>query len=142
MQWTPKGIQMWNWAHDAAPRDIETRAPAPNTWGTPNFNTQGAGNECDIERLFGEQWLVFNTVFCGDAAAADTYWHQTSCYKKGHMTCADYVAKHPAAFTDVYWLINSVNIYLPAGLTPPSIKPRGAALPEHAEEIRTAPSWE
>lgn len=38
-------------------------------------------------------------------------WHEDSVCAKRAATCNDFVAAHPEAFNDAYWMINSIRVY-------------------------------
>uniref|UniRef100_L2FCD9 Endo-1,3(4)-beta-glucanase, putative n=1 Tax=Colletotrichum fructicola (strain Nara gc5) TaxID=1213859 RepID=L2FCD9_COLFN len=82
-----------------------------------DFNSQAisplakfnGGQGCDIPSHFKQQNLVFNTALCGDWAGK--VWSQNAECAALASTCSDYVAANPQAFTQAYWLINSVKVY-------------------------------
>lgn len=53
--------------------------------------------------------IVFDTTFCGDWAG--NVWGSSATCSKLASTCEAYVGANPAAFSEAYWLINSVKVY-------------------------------
>jgi hypothetical protein len=106
MQWATTGIYVWFWQRGQVPGDILAEQPATWQWGTPLATFTGGG--CDFDTFFSSQNLIFDTTFCGSWAGA--VWGSGSCASMA-PTCDQYVADNPAAFTDAYWLINSVKVY-------------------------------
>jgi hypothetical protein len=106
MQWASTGIYVWFWQRGQVPGDILARQPNTNGWGTPLVTFTGGG--CNFNTFFSSQNLVFDTTFCGDWAGP--VWGSGSCASLA-PTCTQYVANNPGAFTNAYWLINSVQVY-------------------------------
>jgi len=105
-------VKIWNFAPNEVPADITSGAPDTSTFPLPAFTTEGG--DCSIPDHFGAQQIIFDTTFCGSYAGIDFFWQQTSCYKANPVasnTCAAYVAAHPQAFANAYWIINSVKVY-------------------------------
>ncbi|CAI6337774.1 unnamed protein product [Periconia digitata] len=101
--WESGGIRMWQFAARDVPQNIRDGRPDPSSWGTPTANFAG----CDFDAKFRNLNLIFDITFCGDWAGA-TY-PSSSCPQQ--YTCNAYVASQPQAFTESYWLINSVKVY-------------------------------
>lgn len=108
MQWASTGIYVWFFQRGQIPSDITNGYPNTPSWGTPMATFSGSG--CDFDTAFQNHNLVFDTTFCGDWAGQDSVWGSSSCSRLA-PTCSDYVANNPAAFTEAYWLINSVKVY-------------------------------
>jgi LysM repeat protein len=106
MQWAGSGIYVWFWERGTEPYAVTTDPPNVAAWGQPLVTFTGDG--CDFNTYFSQQNLIFDTTFCG--AWAGAVWSQGQCAGLAD-TCTDYVANNPAAFTDAYWLINSVQVY-------------------------------
>ena len=104
-QWTAEAISVYYFPRDSIPEDVLGDAPNPDSWGLPAAKFTGG---CDIENMFKEQQIVFNTAFCGDWAGA--VWESGSCAKKA-ATCDEYVQNNPEAFKDAYWTINALKVY-------------------------------
>ncbi|PVH88102.1 glycoside hydrolase family 16 protein [Cadophora sp. DSE1049] len=108
MEWTSSAIKVFFFARNAIPADITSGNPDPTTWGTPIGSFSGTG--CSIDSHFKNHKIVINNTFCGKWAGQ--VWNQSSCSKLA-PTCEAYVAAYPKAFTQAYWLINSVKVYQP-----------------------------
>jgi hypothetical protein len=110
MQWTSDVIRMWNFAAGSIPADITAGTPDPSTWKTPSFTTEGG--VCNIDELFANHQIIFDTTFCGGYAGQTGFWQETTCYDATkYPTCNSYVAANPEAYKEAYWLINSVKVY-------------------------------
>ncbi|OKL59684.1 hypothetical protein UA08_05268 [Talaromyces atroroseus] len=105
MEWTDDYIQIFWWIADDVPSDITSGSPDPSGWGTPAAYFAG---DCDISSHFKENNIVFDITFCGDWAGS--VWSSGSCASYA-STCDTYVQENPSAFSDVYWLINSLKVY-------------------------------
>ncbi|KAF7889742.1 uncharacterized protein EAF02_002157 [Botrytis sinoallii] len=110
MQWTSDVIRMWNFGPDAIPADITAGTPDPSTWDLPAFTTEGG--VCNIDGLFANHKIIFDTTFCGVYAGKTGFWQETTCYDaEKYPTCDSYVGANPEAYKEAYWLINSVKVY-------------------------------
>jgi hypothetical protein len=108
MQWESSGIEVWFFPRNAIPADITSGSPNPSGWGTATAAFGGSG--CNIDQYFMNHNIVFDTTFCGDWAGQSSVW--ASCAQStGAATCQDYVAANPSAFSNAFWLINSVKVY-------------------------------
>lgn len=107
MEWTDSHIAVWFFARGSLPSDIASDSPNPGNWGTPTTLFSGSG--CDINEHFANHNIVFDTTFCGDWAG--NVWDSNSQCASLASTCTDYVSQNPSAFSDAYWLINSVKVY-------------------------------
>src|SRR5690242_7150470 len=119
-QWTDEAISVWYFPRGSVPKDALGDAPSPDGWGIPAAKFTGG---CDIENMFKEQQIVFNTAFCGDWAGAA--WESGSCAKKA-ATCDEYVQNNPEAFVDAYWTINALRVYQDNGNNTPAPSASGA----------------
>lgn len=119
-QWTDEAISVYYFPRGSVPDDVLGDAPNPDGWGLPAAKFTGG---CDIENMFKEQQIVFNTAFCGDWAGA--VWESGSCAKKA-ATCDEYVQNNPEAFKDAYWTINALKVYQDNGKDTPAPSPSGA----------------
>lgn len=106
MQWASSGIYVWFWQRGSVPSDILNDAPNTWGWGQPLATFTGGG--CNFDTFFNNQNLIFDTTFCGTWAGG--VWGNGQCAGMA-STCEEYVADNPAAFTDAFWLINSVKVY-------------------------------
>lgn len=57
---------------------------------------------------------IIDTTFCGDWAGAT--WSSTPTCAALAPSCEAYVQNNPAAFADMYWLINSLRVYRDDGV--------------------------
>ncbi|AEO54148.1 glycoside hydrolase family 16 protein [Thermothelomyces thermophilus ATCC 42464] len=80
----------------------------PSAFGTPLAVFAG-GAECPIGDHFANHHLVFDTTFCGDWAGR--VWAADGACAALADTCEDYVAAHPEAFSEAYWLLGSIRVY-------------------------------
>lgn len=119
-QWTSESISVWYFPRDSIPKDVLGEAPNPDGWGIPAAKFMGG---CDIENMFKEQQIIFNTAFCGDWAGG--VWESGSCAKKA-PTCDEYVQNNPEAFKDAYWTINALKVYQDNGNDTPAPSASGA----------------
>jgi hypothetical protein len=119
-QWTAEAISVYFFPRDSIPEDVLGDNPNPEGWGMPAAKFTGG---CDIEKMFKEQQIVFNTAFCGDWAGA--VWESGSCAKKA-ATCDEYVQNNPEAFKDAYWTVNALKVYQDNGNDTPAPSASGA----------------
>ncbi|EED16874.1 endo-1,3(4)-beta-glucanase, putative [Talaromyces stipitatus ATCC 10500] len=105
MEWTDNYIQVFEFSHATAPADINSNSPDPSNWGEPAARFQG---NCDIDSHFSQHQIVFDITFCGDWAG--NVWSSSTCSSYA-STCNSYVQNNPSAFTESYWLINSLKVY-------------------------------
>lgn len=110
MEWTSSAIQVYFFPRNSIPGDITSGNPVPTGWGTPVASFSGSG--CDIDSHFMGHNIIFDTTFCGQWAG--NVWPSSSCGSLA-STCDAYVGSNPAAFTDAYWMINSVKVYQDGG---------------------------
>ncbi|KAI3537669.1 tat pathway signal sequence [Colletotrichum filicis] len=103
-----QAISVWFFPRSAIPGDVSSGNPVPSSWGQPLAKFNG-GSGCDISSHFKQQNLVFNTALCGDWAGK--VWEQNAECTALAPQCSDYVAANPQAFTEAFWLINSVKVY-------------------------------
>ncbi|RFU28299.1 hypothetical protein B7463_g8030, partial [Scytalidium lignicola] len=106
MQWESTGIYVWFFPRGSIPSDITSGKPTTQSWGMPLATFTGGG--CDFNTAFSNQNIVFDTTFCGGWAGG--VWGSGSCASLAG-SCEAYVANNPEAFTDAYWLVNSVKVY-------------------------------
>ena len=118
MEWSSTGIDVYFFPRTSIPSDITAGSPDPSSWGTPVAGFGGSG--CDIESHFMNHNIIFDTTFCGQWAGQ--VWNSGSCASLA-STCEEYVSQNPSAFSDAYWVVNSVKVYedgsaAKRGLTP------------------------
>jgi len=105
MEWTQTFIRMFYFPRGKIPSDLEGGNPNPDGWGLPYayFMTD---SECPASH-FKQHTMVINLTFCGDWAGQV---FNSQCPNQG--TCTNYVKNNPQDFTEAYWLINYVAVYL------------------------------
>ncbi|EFQ26508.1 tat pathway signal sequence [Colletotrichum graminicola] len=138
LDFNSQAISVWFFPRSSIPGDISSGNPNPASWGQPMAKFNG-GAGCDIPSHFKQQNLVFNIALCGDWAGK--VWDQNAECKALAPQCSDYVAANPQAFTEAFWLINSVKVYqsdggangsvpsAPQPSGPPSGPPAGSGRP-------------
>jgi hypothetical protein len=116
MEWTSDHIAIWFWQRSHIPGDITSDKPNPSSWGAPSgrFSASG-GTGCNIAQHFTQHAITFDTTFCGDWAG--NVWGSDPVCSKLAANCVDYVAQHPEAFQELYWIINSLKVYQMGGNT-------------------------
>ncbi|KAM3559847.1 hypothetical protein MY1884_003254 [Beauveria asiatica] len=107
MLWDDEYIKVWHFDRDAAPADIAAKTPSPAGWGKPA--AVYGGESCDVESHFRDMSIVLNINFCGDYGNA--VWKSDGCSALA-PTCAEWVAKNPAAFANAYWDVNYIDAYV------------------------------
>ncbi|KAM3549625.1 hypothetical protein ARSEF4850_008752 [Beauveria asiatica] len=107
MLWDDEYIKVWHFDRDAAPADIAAKTPSPAGWGKPA--AVYGGESCDVESQFRDMSIVLNINFCGDYGNA--VWKSDGCSALA-PTCAEWVAKNPAAFANAYWDVNYIDAYV------------------------------
>jgi len=105
MMWVTGAIQVWSWTAGNVPGDIYSNNPNPAGWGTPVANWASG---CDFGANFDNMNIIVNTAFCGNWAGA--VWKSGSCASLA-TECYQYVAANPQAYTEAYWLINSIKVF-------------------------------
>jgi len=127
-EWHSDVIRTWFFPRDRIPSDIDS-SPDPSSWGTPLAAFQSTS--CDIDSMFKDQQIVFDTTFCGDWAGQ--VWSTDATCSKKAATCDDYVQNNPEAFTNAFWTINSLKVYTGAasnnGTAPSASRPGSSAVP-------------
>jgi hypothetical protein len=112
MEWTSDAINIYFFPRNATPNDITTGNPDPSGWGKPTANFESRYGSCDIDAHFPPQTIYFDMTFCGAEAGGKAWTDWTDCSSKtGVSTCEEYVQKDPEAFSEAYWLVNSVKVY-------------------------------
>lgn len=120
-EWTSEAISIWFFPRGAIPSDISGGNPNPANWGIPQGKFQGA---CNIDDKFQDHKLVFTSTFCGDWAGG--VWSTDATCSATGASCQAYVQNNPSAFTDTYWLINSLKVYTDNGGAAPTQSQPGA----------------
>jgi Glycosyl hydrolases family 16 len=106
MEWTSDSISIWHFSRADIPADITNGKPNPGGWPAPMGKfVPTSGN---IDDHFQNHKITFDTTFCGDWAGQQ--WDQCKSITNVD-TCEDYVASNGNAFTEAFWMINSVKVY-------------------------------
>lgn len=107
MEWTSEYIAVWFFTHSSEQGLALAAGETPDvsTFGTPTARFTG----CDIDSYFNSHQIVINTDFCGDWAGS--VWSTDTTCSALASTCDAYVQDNASAFTEAYWLINSIQIF-------------------------------
>lgn len=105
-EWTSDAISIWFFPRGAVPDGVTGDNPDPSTWGTPS--AKWVKDSCDIDGIFKDLNIIFDTTFCGDWAG--NTWSTSSCASKA-PTCNDFVRDNPDAFTNAFWTVNALKVY-------------------------------
>ncbi|KAJ2901286.1 putative glycoside hydrolase family 16 protein [Zalerion maritima] len=109
MEWTSESITVWYFPRDSIPDGVlDTDTPDTSNFGTPAAQFIG-GDGCIIDDHFMNHVIVINLTLCGDWAGK--VWDEDSTCTAKASTCNEYVENNPDAFTDAYWLVNSVRTF-------------------------------
>jgi len=92
-------IKVWFFPKGQYPADLLSGSPNPCNWGLPDADFP-LGSSCPNWH-FGPQNIIFDITFCGDWAGA-VFGQQCG------GDCKNYVSYNPGAFSESYWLINSL----------------------------------
>ncbi|KAK8032365.1 hypothetical protein PG990_002099 [Apiospora arundinis] len=103
-------LRIWFWPKAQVPADARSNNPNPDSWGTPLSDFQTKNGGCDVGKTFHSQSIIINTDFCGSEVSQEWWDNSPDCVKKA-PNCREYVAKNPKAFTEAYWLINSIKLF-------------------------------
>jgi len=114
MEWTDQAISTWFFPRGNPIANSLTTganstlsAPDPAKFGQPHAKFVGDG--CSIQDSFKDQSIIINTALCGDWAGKD--WTKDATCKTLAPTCNEFVANTPEAFTNAYWVINSIRVF-------------------------------
>lgn len=129
----PSALRIYWWSRDKVPSDVLSENLDPSTWGTPASQFLSGGG-CDVGNYFKKQTIVsnsawrnqagltsnqetllimvqiINTAFCGENIKQEL-WDDSCKASTGAPTCDDYVTRNPTAFSESYWLLNSIKLY-------------------------------
>lgn len=111
VDWTSQSINVWFFPRDAIPYSILSNNPNPAAdFGTPTAVFAGS---CDIDSMFYDMAIVFDTTFCGQWAG-NVYQSMGCPMYSGQASwpsCVTFVAENPGAFDQAYWYINYIKVY-------------------------------
>ncbi len=110
LEWTPTAVSVWSFAPGSEPSDLLAKTPDPTkNWPTPHL--QLTTSTCsDLASAFGPMNIIMNVDFCGNPVAIDSIWGE-SCAASTGTSCNSYVGNNPAAFRNVYFQMNRLEIY-------------------------------
>jgi len=123
IEWADDHISAWFFSRSAEiPPQLMTTGSgtggngttaAPTTIDTASFGQPLAkfvgGPGCSISEHFKEHAIVINTSFCGQWAGK--VWSDSETCSALGDSCDAYVGENPEAFSDAYWLFNSIRVY-------------------------------
>ncbi|KAK9434637.1 beta-1,3-endoglucanase [Metarhizium brunneum] len=123
LEWTTEYIKLFTWPHGQEPENLNDEELDTSSWGQPSVQLRASN--CDINRIFQEQQLMFTLPVCGNPPGSDQFWKELdggsgrTCDKvTREPTCIDYVSKNPQAFKNFYFQIKDIRY-----LTQKVIKP-------------------
>ncbi|KAH6884743.1 glycoside hydrolase family 16 protein [Coprinopsis sp. MPI-PUGE-AT-0042] len=102
-------IKVWFWPRTSTTVPATVKTPTNGEvftehWGTPSalFNSES----CDLAAKFAENNIIINLNFCGDWAGSS--YPYSGCPE----TCKAFVEKNTAYFSNAYFDIESIKVYL------------------------------
>ncbi|KAK3362752.1 glycoside hydrolase family 16 protein [Lasiosphaeria hispida] len=113
LEWTDDTISVWFFTRGSSlatrlSRDANNSVSDTSSFGQPLATFVG-GDGCSIDGHFKDHNIVLNTGFCGDWAGK--VWSDDKTCSALASTCEEYVGANPSAFTQAYWLVNSIKVY-------------------------------
>ncbi|KID84835.1 beta-1,3-endoglucanase [Metarhizium guizhouense ARSEF 977] len=113
LEWTKEYIKLFTWPHGQEPDNLDDDELDTWSWGQPSVQLRATN--CDINRIFQEQQLMFTLPVCGNPPGSDQFWTQLdggsnkTCDKvTREPTCIDFVSKNPQAFKNFYFQIKDI----------------------------------
>ncbi|KAK3358807.1 concanavalin A-like lectin/glucanase domain-containing protein [Lasiosphaeria hispida] len=103
-------VKIWFFPKASIPADLKAGNPDPSKWPAPFFNPQKSSRGCNVANFFKKNSIIINITFCGAAVDQET-WNSVSTCKSKASTCNGFVAANPSAFSEAYWLFNSIKLY-------------------------------
>jgi len=117
--WTSESIEVYFFPRTTIPSNLlshansngkASAAPDPTTWASKGHKPLARFTGCDLDAHIRDLALVINTDFCGGWAGGT--WSSSGCAAStGVESCDAYVAAHPEAFVDAYWLLGGVEVW-------------------------------
>lgn len=108
LEWTHDYIKMYNWHPAQAPKNIGDSHADTASWGTPTMYLKS--KDCNIDKHFNAQSLMFNMNFCGDPVDVQ-FWKSSGCAAKTGRTCIDYVNKVPGDFANIFFKVKDIRYF-------------------------------
>jgi len=107
-EWDPENeyIRTWFFPRGKVPADLTEKRPLPDSWGMPTSFFSLKQDDCSA-RHFRRMRMVFDITFCGEFGSAT---FGASCASTG-QSCEEYVQKNPAAFSEAFWSIRTLDVY-------------------------------
>lgn len=107
MVWTSESLSFYFYPRDYIPTDISAGHPDPSSWSQqPLARLQG----CDFDQHLSNLSIIINISLCGQFAGS-LYATDGCAAETGTSTCDSYVGENPGAFSEAYWLFNSIKMY-------------------------------
>lgn len=100
-----QGIRIWFFPRHQIPKDIRRGTPDPSRWSEASAVFPFGPKTCSAH-FFSDMRIVINLTFCGDWAGAQ--YKSMGC----PGDCVSHVMKHPEQFSEAYWSIQSIKVYM------------------------------
>ncbi|KAL5615229.1 hypothetical protein BROUX41_005285 [Berkeleyomyces rouxiae] len=107
-------FRVWAWARGDVPAGVLDGRPEPAQWGTPL--AVFGGDACQGTKYYHDLRLVFDMDLCSDSIEED--WDKGCAQATSKKSCAAFASGNAEAFSENYWEINSVNVYVPEEIKP------------------------
>ncbi|KAH8883551.1 hypothetical protein GQ53DRAFT_786731 [Thozetella sp. PMI_491] len=104
-------IRVWHWQNGSVPSDVQSGRPDPSKWNVPTADFDSANGGCEVAQHFRNQTIVIDIDFCGESIDQKTWESDTRCATQQYQSCTSFVAANPDAFSQAYWLFNSIKLY-------------------------------
>ncbi|KAF8342350.1 concanavalin A-like lectin/glucanase domain-containing protein [Cantharellus anzutake] len=104
MEWSNRGIRIWNFPRNHVPFDLKAQKPVPALWSSAYLKAAWTSTACPPSKYFRQHSIVIDTTLCGDWAGT-TY---TSAGCPG--TCTQQIMT-AGNFDNAVWKINAVAVY-------------------------------
>lgn len=107
MLWESDALTFWFYPRGYIPVDITSNNPDPSSWTTkPVAHFAG----CAFDEHLSNLSVTIDMTFCGQWAG-DAFASDGCATSTGVSTCNAYVGQNPEAFSNAYWLFNSIKMY-------------------------------
>lgn len=98
-------ISTWFFPRNMIPTDLTNKVPKPSNWGKP-YAKFPLGSNCQANH-FSNLQMVIDLTFCGD-------WAGSAFPSQCSGSCNDFVMSNPVYFSEAYWSINYINVFITA----------------------------